>query len=638
MYGIPLLLLSLCLAAGACASVGVDQEEARSAAFYFGGEFQAGSPPYSGFKRQSFYFTARDGTDIALDLYLPEGLEPGTELPAVITATRYWRRWNLAFPLSRFNRPDLLTRMLVRHGYAVLQVDARGSGASFGSRDHPWTRAEREDYRDLMDWILEREWSNGKIGAAGISYEGTAAEFMGLLGHPACKAVVIRSSLFDVYADIAFPGGVYNEYFVSRWGAFNAALDRGRPPKALPDWLAPLVLGPAPVDGPHGKELLPEALADHATNVDIDAAARQVRFRDETSDLAGASVDEFSPHALYTGKTAPPAVLAFGGWMDGAYADSLLKRFMAHQGPHRAFIGAWNHAGTEDADPYADTGADPEPSEKLRVMEMLRFFDHYLKGLGEKPKREITFQVMGSREWRVVRSWPPPGTTRRLMHLTPGPGLSREVPDSAKVEYAVEYAWGSGENNRWRTQLMRSDVDYPLEEEYWSDLLVFESEPLKAELTLAGSPVLSLRMSSSLPDLALHAYLQSRGPDGRVHTLSEGLFRPLMRRRDPAAPPQAPGAPRHSYRSEDALPVAPGKVMSVEFGLLSTAAAIPAGHRLRLVLAGHDKDQFARYPESGVPMITILTGPADGSGLVLPVLDEDLPGRKDKVLLEMPID
>jgi predicted acyl esterase len=51
-------------------------------------------PPEKRYKdvlTKSHYLTMRDGTQIAVDLLLPADLEPGTTLPVVITATRYWR-------------------------------------------------------------------------------------------------------------------------------------------------------------------------------------------------------------------------------------------------------------------------------------------------------------------------------------------------------------------------------------------------------------------------------------------------------------------------------------------------------------------------------------------------------------------
>jgi predicted acyl esterase len=51
-----------------------------------------------------------------------------------------------------------------------------------------------------------------------------------------------------------------------------------------------------------------------------------------------------------------------------------------------------------------------------------------------------------------------------------------------------------------------------------------------------------------------------------------------------------------------------------------TSVLIPAGHRLRLAIAGHDKDTFARYPAEGDPVMTIYRNTAHPSRLVIPVI------------------
>ncbi len=73
-------------------------------------------------------------------------------------------------------------RFWVRHGYARVLIDERGTGASFGvSRYGPGTAS---DLYDLVEWVVHRPWSNGRVGAIGVSVEGTASEIRGRLTAP----------------------------------------------------------------------------------------------------------------------------------------------------------------------------------------------------------------------------------------------------------------------------------------------------------------------------------------------------------------------------------------------------------------------------------------------------------------------
>ncbi len=141
----------------------------------------------------------RDGVRLAVDVYLPEGLEPGLKVPAILHQTSYHRSHTFRWPLSLvLDRPDPLMELFVTRGYAWIDVDARGSGASFGTRPMPWSPDEVRDGADIVNWIIGQPWSNGLVGATGVSYAGTAAEMLLVNRHPAVKAIAPRFSLYDV--------------------------------------------------------------------------------------------------------------------------------------------------------------------------------------------------------------------------------------------------------------------------------------------------------------------------------------------------------------------------------------------------------------------------------------------------------
>jgi len=170
---------------------------------------------YKGSVRSWQYLLMRDGVKIAIDLYLPQGLSQGEKIPTILHLTRYVRafetRW--LFRLLLRGRPyvpfvNKTQDAFVRHGYAWVSVDVRGSGASYGTRPCPWSQDEVEDGAEIVDWVLKQPWSNGKVGATGISYVGYSALFLLLNHHPAVKAIAPSGYGFDNYTDVAFPGGI----------------------------------------------------------------------------------------------------------------------------------------------------------------------------------------------------------------------------------------------------------------------------------------------------------------------------------------------------------------------------------------------------------------------------------------------
>jgi uncharacterized protein len=56
------------------------------------------------------------------------------------------------------------------------------------------------------------------------------------------------------------------------------------------------------------------------------------------------------------------------------------------------------------------------------------------------------------------------------------------------------------------------------------------------------------------------------------------------------------------------MPMQPGQVAEIAFGLLPVSALIRRGHRLRVSFAGHDRGTFVRIPEQGRPVYEIQRG------------------------------
>ena len=110
---------------------------------------------------------------------------PRKRWPTVLILTPYVRRFELTAGSNIEPSPNSYKYrdMFVPRGYALVVVDARGTGASFGTRDSFRSPRERADYRAIADWIVAQKWSDGRIGATGISYLGAACDFLASTGH-----------------------------------------------------------------------------------------------------------------------------------------------------------------------------------------------------------------------------------------------------------------------------------------------------------------------------------------------------------------------------------------------------------------------------------------------------------------------
>jgi predicted acyl esterase len=564
---------------------------------------------HPGFTRRSRYLSMRDGTRIAVDVCLPVGAKG--KLPTIVRSTRYFRRFRVARGLRDLVAPEALDplsgplrKLFTGQGYAWVDVDARGSGASFGYRPCPWwLDGEVLDGADIVDWICRQPWSNGLVGSTGVSYDGTTAEFLAFHRHPAVRAIAPRFSLFDAYRDIAFPGGVHLSWFTENWARANAALDRNEPQafistvlglrasgrtaealahplsqRALQALLGGALAGVPPVDEDRDDVLLRAAIASHARNYSVHEGALGMTFRDDvpkTTPIEDGSIDRFSPHTYREQiKQSGAAFLSQSGWFDGAYPRSAIERHRALGG--ELLIGPWVHGGLLDLDPDAparnaafDHGA-----------ELLRFFDRHLRADRGVETPAVRYYVMGEGKWKASSSFPPPHARTREFSL-----------GSEVVTHAVDAKARAGRRTRWETLLSPFvEADGPnIAETSWR----WESSPLEEDLEITGSPVVVLRMSSTPADAAVFVYLSEVTRDGRVRTMTEGSLRTIHATRLVRG-----HVPRveATYTSRDALPLEDGRMVTHAIELLPTAFRVRRGSRLRISLAGADLDHF-RTPE-----------------------------------------
>src|SRR5918999_4426421 len=120
---------------------------------------------------------------------------------------------------------------------------------------------------------------------------------------------------------------------------------------------------------------------------------------------------------------------------------------------------------------------------------------------------------------------------------------------------------------------------------------------------MLGYPRLVTRVAASAPVAFLSAKLCDVFPDGTSTLVARGFLN-LSHRRSHTEPE----------------PLAPGVVEPVELELDATSWVFPAGHRLRLSLAGADWPNLVPPPAP----VTLVVEPA-GSQLTLPVLDGPSP-------------
>jgi uncharacterized protein len=585
-------------------------------------------PPekFMGMVRFSRYIHVRDGTRIAIDVYLPDPSGEEERFPAILLQTRYWR--SVAYrpdaardaddPLS-LEKMSSYKRRFLSQGYAWIDVDARGTGASFGFRTAEFSQDEVRDGGDIVDWIIRQPWSNGKVGALGMSYEGTTAELLLVNEHPAVKAATPMFSLFDTYADIAFPGGIRAAWFLNTWGAGNEILDRNEVQPAFQDTM----FGVRPVDEDVDGTLLAAAIEEHRGNIPLNQRLAGITYREDSSTAAAIdSIDTLSPSSKQESITASgAAVYSISGWFDGAYAHSAVKRFLTLPDPgSKILLGPWNHGGGSNISPFSlgQAGFDMPG-------ELLKFFDYHLRQLntGIDLEEPVHYFTMGAECWKAASSWPPPAVLTPFYFgekgkLQSGPPVDENPGDL----YRVDYSAGTGEQTRWNSLIgMPLDTPYPDRPDQDKRLLCYTTAPLEEDCEVTGHAVLNLFVVVDQVEADFFVYLEDVDPHGGVNHVSEGLLRGSQRKISPTDPPYHSPAPYRAYRRDQVEPIHPGEVIHLVIDLLPVSYVFLEGHSIRIALSGADKDHFlAPTPEP--PTWRILRDTRYASRLMLPLVTE----------------
>ncbi len=575
---------------------------------------------------QSLYVRVGDGVRLAVDVWLPvERIAAGEAIGAVVRTTRYHRADDRAGagPETDANRAE--GDLFNGAGFAFVVADARGTGASFGSRTSELGEREIADYGELIDRVAAQPWSNGRVGVYGTSYEGQAAELVARLGNPHVVAVAALFSPHDPYRQLFYPGGAATSGRFARWmcesqvkDGVSGAAERLAELQGLP--VAELELPPPvkPVDGSDGPTLLAEAIAEHQANTDVHDLMDQVPFRDDRVDGLDWTITAPADARLAIAATGLPLLVRVG-WIDGAFLAGALTRFATLANHQTVEIGPWGHGGRTQSDtlrpggPLAGDFAGSDGQDRRLV----EFFARYLAADSGLPSGSgsLTFSTLGTDRWRTVDAWPPEDLrVRRLFPVATGE-LTEEAGPEATVRHPVDPDASTGPTNRWLAGELGQGATYPDRRIADESLLTFTSAPLPADLQLLGFPVLTLRLATTGSDGVAYVYLEEVGPDGAVTYLTEGCLRFLQRATTGPAEPAGLGVPR-SFARADRLPVRPGAELDLVIELLPVSALLRSGHRIRIAVAGHDGSCFSYH---GPPGETFTLTLGEASHLDLPV-------------------
>ncbi|GGK75759.1 X-Pro dipeptidyl-peptidase [Sphaerisporangium melleum] len=524
---------------------------------------------------------------VRVDIIRPKESGPGLKVPAIIDESPYYdnsgrgneserKIYDENGEPARF--PLFYDNYFVPRGYAVLNVDMIGTTRSDGCPD-VGGRADVLGGKAVIDWLNGRapafredgtpaaaDWSTGKAGMIGKSYDGTLANAVAATGVEGLETIVPISAISSWYKYQRSNGVIYNYNYMSY---LSRVIDT--------DGLTTCAANRARLD----------AGADDATG-DYNA------FWAERDYVAGSLGDVSKVHAsvfvVHTVNDLNVKPDHFSTWWQALAARGV---------PRKIWVGKYQHV-----DPF-----DFEGRREIWVDTLHRWFDHWLLGVRNDVMREPRADVqVGPAEWINQRDWPAP--------ISVDVPLRPAADGSLGLLPARNGATASFTDVRQSEDAMVADVGTAK-----PGRVAFTTGELPFDLRLSGTPVADLRVSLDAPTANLTALLVDFGEESRIDwrrgqgitTLAEedchgestaaddGCYKKTVTNMA-TRPLEIVARGWIDARNRDSLtspsPMTPGVSARIRWKTLPQDYTFKKGHRIALVVAGTDSS-YSGEPATG---------------------------------------
>ena len=338
-----------------------------------------------------------------------------------------------------------------------------------------------------------------------------------------------------------------------------------------------------------------------------------------TEFLAHPNYDDFwkarnpRPHL----KNVHCAVMTVGGWYDG---EDLFGALEVYHNTERMnpgitntlVMGPWSHGqwGKGPGDKLGQISFHAKTAEYYREKIELPFFRHFLKGDKNYTPTEAQIFETGTDQWRRFDTWPPKQVTARTLYFRQGGVLAFEPPTDkgeAFDDYVSDPAKPVPYTNDPSTVYPKS---YPVEDQRFvasrTDVLVYQTEPLEEDITLAGPLKATLHVSTTGTDSDWVVKLVDvysgdfPNPEPNPADVKLGGYQQLVRG------DVFRGRFRNSFEKPE--PFEPGKQATVEMNIPDVCHCFRRGHRVMVQVQSSWFPLVDRNPQTFVDIATAKPG------------------------------
>ena len=546
--------------------------------------------------KKEVYIPMRDGVKLFTSIYTPK--DKAEKHPFLLTRTPY-----SCSPYGETNLKNFSARghykEYLKEGYIIVTQDVRGRWMSEGNfvdvRPYKTDKKgtdfdEASDTYDTIDWLIKNiENNNGKLGVFGISYPGFYATMAALSNHPALKAVSPQAPVTDWFIGDDFH---HNGAFM-QMDAFSFYSSFGQPR------LKPTTIGPKgftfPTEDSYEFYLRTGSLQNLSKLMgDSIAFWKDLMNHPNYDDFWKAR----NPRNFVQHISSDVATLEVGGLFDAEDCFGVWNVYKSVEAKaknnNKIVVGPWYHGqwASGDGTHLGNIQFESNTSEWYGQNIEVPFFNFYLKGKGSIDKiSEANIFFSGENKWHQMPQWPAVNMkptdlflqkngTLSFKNTTDKVSFSEYISDPSKpVPYTEDVH--SGRTREYMTDDQRFAARRP-------DVLVFQTEILPEDLTLAGPLVADLKVSISGTDADFVVKLIDVFPDNFTYPMV--LPAPII----PGVPMAKPylmngyqmlvrgdvmrGKFRNSFEKPE--PFVPNQATQVKYTLPDIAHTFKKGHRV----------------------------------------------------------
>ena len=466
--------------------------------------------------------TMRDGIKLHTTIYSPK--DTSKEYPIIMQRTPYSSQ---PYGAGKFKEKIAPNIHMMQDGYIVVYQDVRGRWLSEGHYENmraykPNKKTDQDidessDTYDTIEWLVNNvENNNGNVGIWGISYPGYYSTYAVVDAHPALKAASPQASIADFFFDDFHHNGAYLLSYFRATSLFGTP----RPDGDKPIDTAWYVLPELPTEDQY------QFFLDEGPLKNLDRF-----FEYETTDTPrmakeGVTDDyfwnELKEHPNYDElwqsrgliqhlKNVKPTVatMVVAGEFDAEDLYGPLETYKNIEKYNAAnyntlVFGPWDHGGWARrkgqnivGNYYFGDGISEFFQENIET----KFFDHFLKGSGDKNSGLPEAYVFdtGKKDWKTYDTWPPEGVVKKDMYLSSDQELTAEPKAVEEIKFISDIKKPVPYSEDIKTvftprKYMTDDQRFAARR---GDVLVFETEVMENDMTLAGDILAKLKVATT---------------------------------------------------------------------------------------------------------------------------------------------